>query len=163
MPIYCIIFCTIPGIYSIIGQKGYGWRCSELANPPYMSKYNNSGDVCGGRWDEPQKPRDLRSSNSPKLIQKQATAHWGNWLELEGGLDSQILHTLLHAFPLHLSSVKAWQCVNFTRKKLFRKPQSDNKNWHIPVKRWQPGGIGGQKSPNSLKYGAKGVLHAMNY
>ena len=60
MPWICIIFCTIPGIYSIIRQKGYGWRCSGMENPPCMSKYNNSGDVCGGRWDEPQKPRELQ-------------------------------------------------------------------------------------------------------
>ena len=160
MPIYCIIFCTIPGIYSIIRQKGYGWRCSGMENPPYMSKYNNSGDVCGGRWDEPQKPRELQF---PEVDSKTRYRPLRKLIKIRGWPDSQILHTLLHAFPLHLSSVKAWQCVNFTRKKLFRKPQSDNKNWHIPVKRWQPGGIGGQKSPNSLKYGAKGVLHAMNY
>ena len=136
-----------------MGGGAQGWQilpiCQNITTPETCAEADEMNH------------KNLESSNSPKLIQKPATAHWGNWLKLEGGLDSQILHTKLHAFPLHLSSVKAWQCVNFTRKKLFRKPQSDNKNWHIPVKRWQPGGIGGQKSPNSLKYGAKGV-HAMN-
>ena len=52
-----------------------------------------------------------------------STSHWGNWLKL--GWPSKCFSA---------TSVFTWQCVNFTRKKLFRKPQSDNKNWHIREK-----------------------------
>ena len=77
-----------------------------------------------------------------------STSHCDKWLKLEGGPVEQMLACF------SATSFLAWQCVNFTRKKLFRKPQSDNKNWHIRDKIAARGHHLG--SGVSQKYGEKG-------